>query len=98
MEEGQEGTPITDPTDVNAFLSAFKYRPTIGALMSDPDAMEQAFKTQLVKEIKGGVMLAFDALDLDKSGTIDLAELKALLKKLGHEEAPDQMLQTVRRR
>eukprot|EP00966_Prymnesium_polylepis_P018514 426212-Prymnesium_polylepis.2 len=95
VEEGQTEATTT-PNDGNAFLSAFKYRPTIGAMMSDPAHLEQAFASEVIKETKGGVSLAFDSLDVDKNGTIDLEELRLLLRKLGHAEAPDNILKQVR--
>ena len=40
----------------------------------------------IVNKIKGDVRESFDALDKDKSGTIDMQELKGLLRMLAHDE------------
>ena len=40
----------------------------------------------IVNKIKGDVRESFDALDKDKSGTIDVQELKELLKMLSHSD------------
>jgi len=68
------------------FLSAFKYRPTIGALMTSPDAVEQAFAVACVKEIKGGVKVAFEALDIDKNGTLSGEEFLICMRKVREHE------------
>jgi K+-dependent Na+/Ca+ exchanger-like protein len=55
----------------------------------------------IVNKIKGDVRESFDVLDKDNSGTIDIHELKELLKMLAHDETadiPDEAVMTIMKR
>ena len=53
------------------------------------DSVTDTAGVAIVNKIKGDVRESFDALDKDNSGTIDMHELKGLLKMLAHDEEED---------
>ncbi|KAL1511559.1 hypothetical protein AB1Y20_006353 [Prymnesium parvum] len=94
MEEGATSEPPTTLSEVNAFLSPFKYRPTIGAVLSDPDQMEQLFATA-VYDSWGSTRSIFNSIDTNSNGEIELDELKQLLRKLGHQDISEAIVAQV---